>query len=354
MMKAALIDLTGSSTVEENQPLSLEGDDLAPQRVEARITVHVLDDSDDDNDGNGTSSAYIEEIEMQQRASKRRRASPAVSVSSGKGKGNKRRRTESEIFIEKLKQDDLDKLRYPCGICLCDDIELKDMVTLSCNHRFCSSCFVGHCKVKISEARVSRDELVCPGIGCTEPITIHELKAWMDEDDVEKFHRFSLKFYAKSSADAKICPKCGEWFIEVQHCDEANKVEWKRIQCGKCGHAFCGACGQQPHNEGAQRMTCEEFAESLARNATDETEREALLLASLKQSGELHAKCPQKSCGAMCQLIQGCKFGTCGICRKHFCFICGCKLTKAEHHSHFSGQHGPFGQTCKNKTKLQK
>ena len=57
-------------------------------------------------------------------------------------------------------------------------------------------------------------------------------------------------------------------------------------------------------------MTCEEFAESLARNSTDEAEREALLLASLKQSGKCYQKCPH--CGSMC-MLESDAIGTCSM-----------------------------------------
>jgi hypothetical protein len=57
-------------------------------------------------------------------------------------------------------------------------------------------------------------------------------------------------------------------------------------------------------------------------------------------------KCPH--CRTWCVKISGCHFIYCSSsqCRtkQYFCYLCGCKLTEAQHFSHFSGM--PYGDSC--------
>jgi len=97
---------------------------------------------------------------------------------------------------QKERQLALDAQDFSCGLCLADDLKLDQMITLSCEpvgHRFCTECFQGYCKSKISEAQVSTSSLHCPSLGCKTPITIHEMKAHLSEEDFEKYERFTLR-----------------------------------------------------------------------------------------------------------------------------------------------------------------
>lgn len=108
---------------------------------------------------------------------------------------------------------------------------------------------------------------------------------------------------------------------ETLHCsqanlDEANVSTWRAIRCGdpKCGHTFCGRCGQTPHRRdpGAAAATpgkrpeldvsCESFAQSLKAGRDDAVNME-MTRAFLKANGDVTQECP--SCHATGTQIAG-------------------------------------------------
>ena len=124
------------------------------------------------------------------------------------------------------------------------------MVTLSCQpigHRFCKECFGNYCSLKISEALVDTTSLMCPLEDCQTPITPHELRAHVTEENYQKFERFGLRNLC-SLNDWKNCPHCNNWFAEIPT-DEGSVSVWSRVHCQNesCGREFCGKCGQAPH-----------------------------------------------------------------------------------------------------------
>jgi hypothetical protein len=83
-------------------------------------------------------------------------------------------------------------------------------------HRFCKDCFESYCSSKINEANVSDKELVCPEAKCGTPITIHELEGNLSADMLERYTKFTLKSMAETGDEYRTCPKCNEWFVEVE------------------------------------------------------------------------------------------------------------------------------------------
>jgi hypothetical protein len=95
--------------------------------------------------------------------------------------------------------DVFEGLQYKCAICLGDDFNLDEMVSLSCQpigHKYCSDCFVGYCSSKINDGTVTDSDLVCPAPGCGEPVTIHELEAHLSSEQITRYHRLLLKSLA--------------------------------------------------------------------------------------------------------------------------------------------------------------
>ena len=242
------------------------------------------------------------------------------------------RRREAEISAR----------RYECSICLDREVELSDMVTLSClptGHRFCNECFLGYCQSKINDACVSSEQLICPAPGCKTPVTIHEITGehlGMNAELIEKYHRFSLRNVASASDTFRTCPGCNEWFLEV---DLSLPISvWGDITCddSACGYHFCGGCGQAPHlsGGGARNMdplTCQEAA--AFRKASSERNEADEAFASMVRSSQTMQICP--GCKEATVLIAGCKYIKCK-CGVFFCFLCGVKLTKMHHFKHFS------------------
>ena len=79
-----------------------------------------------------------------------------------------------ELLIQLGREEDKDRAereealankRYKCVLCLDDDVKIEDMVTLSCDHRFCRDCLANYLKSKISDALVASSDLICPAQG---------------------------------------------------------------------------------------------------------------------------------------------------------------------------------------------
>jgi len=168
------------------------------------------------------------------------------------------RQTLELLESERMKrQTELESKEYKCDLCLSSDVKLEQMITLSCEpigHRYCIDCFTGYCKSKISEAQVSSSSLHCPSVGCKHPITIFELQAHLSNEDFEKYERFTLRKIGEDDENCRFCPRCQEWFADI---DQENEAIWRSVTCGltTCGHTFCGRCGN-PNHIG----TCEDYA----------------------------------------------------------------------------------------------
>ena len=257
------------------------------------------------------------------------------------------------LLLQIAKMDDEERLkrtrelaekRYTCDICMDNECAIEDMITLSCQpvgHRYCNDCFSGYCGSKISDALVSRNDLICPAENCKTPISIDELKAHVSDEIFCKFERFMLKNMCQDN-NWRTCPHCNEWFADIPQ-EDNDELQWKNVLCGllSCNKTFCGKCGQKPHKgQSDQDLTCEEYAKWIQENADiDVTMAEYLKTAAVQ-------KCPK--CKNVTELQSGsCKFTYCR-CKARFCFLCGITLTEKEHYSHFSGpgNTGPFGKTC--------
>ena len=222
------------------------------------------------------------------------------------------RRERLSLHLLKEERDEREKQlqyqRYSCCICLDNDVELEDMVTLSCEpiaHRLCAACFENYCESKIKDAEVRAHQLVCPMNNCKTPISIHEIKGNVSAKTFEKYERFQMSAFGKDNDDCRFCPKCNEWFAEVPQGDE-DEVVWCKVICGDehCQHAFCGRCGEEPHvGQKNIDVSCEDYAKWKRANETvDEEFNSYRAKAGIVQ-------CPKCKIGGL--LFGGCKFIYC-------------------------------------------
>ena len=140
------------------------------------------------------------------------------------GTADDRATLELLLAEEQARDAELQNKRYKCGICLDDEVSIEDMITLTCDHRFCIDCFKGYCSNKIGEAQVSQKDLVCPETGCKDSLTIDELKGHLDSDILAKYERFMLQGFAEEQG-LLFCPTSCGWFVDVD-LSEANVGTW--------------------------------------------------------------------------------------------------------------------------------
>eukprot|EP01041_Mallomonas_annulata_P006313 gene6313-12772_t len=253
-----------------------------------------------------------------------------------------------EAAIEFLVDEKNDKtnaiLKITCPLCITEEI-ISDMITLSCNHRFCKECFKNYTINKINDNQVKSDELVCPALIdysnklCSSSISVFEIQANIPEDSFLKYERFITHSYCESE-NMRGCPKCNEWYIDINNVLQ-DEIRWKKITCGRCGHIFCGKCGQNPHKaQKDQDLSCEKYATWMTENGkSDETFQKYV------QEQKIFP-CP--SCSMYGALESGCKYMFCR-CKTNYCALCGLRLNQVQHFSHFLGGPGcigPFGTVC--------
>ena len=235
-------------------------------------------------------------------------------------------------FYQFFRQENL----YACLICF-SQLPIKNFITLSCNHRFCSECLISEWELKISQGQVSN--IKCPSEKCENEVNYYILKGNLRKAVFEKYDQLLYNFglYSnekpeKNNEKAIICPSCSsEYFIPK---------ETQYFTCHKCQIPYCSnerCLGEWKKHQG---KTCEEFVK-------EKKQRERTLTPSFLNSNNLK-QCPV--CGSIIE-----KFGNCNLvrccsvrCQKKtlFCFVCLEVLSEKNSLQHFS-QNSSFGK-CNN------
>jgi hypothetical protein len=153
-----------------------------------RGIVYEIDDDDEEADISTNNTNIIQNIDPDEDITESSKHS-IDKLLTEEEEHAKERETENErlyhMFLQAERaqnQCNVDKQKYRCGICMSDDLDLSEMITLSCQpkgHRICCDCMNAYCCNKIQDAEISRKELVCPEVGCSEPITIHEVCSFL-------------------------------------------------------------------------------------------------------------------------------------------------------------------------------
>jgi len=182
---------------------------------------------------------------------------------------------------------------------------------LSCGDSFCKLCLSELIKLQIKDGKVTGSFLKCPS--CEEPLKYQEVIDNVPEEFQDRFNVFYLQTIEFSDEIVRRCPNC-YFFVSVP-------LNQTKIRCPGCTYFYCVKCNI--YHEGA----CEDFNKSIRIEGV--------------------VNCPE--CKEGIQKKSGCNFLLCTWykCngRTCFCYLCGEKLSRDQHFSHF-GKYGPFGEGC--------
>eukprot|EP00946_MAST-07B_sp_MAST-7B-sp1_P004274 g4274.t1 len=222
---------------------------------------------------------------------------------------------------------------FECGICMCDDVGEEDMITLSCNHRFCKQCMLVFVGSLIESHKVLDDEdFVCPETGCNAPLDLPIVKELVSAQTFERLLELKLrKEYAENREEVRTCPKC-EVMVVIEDIEQNSELLDSLTCINKnCRHKFCGRCGLDPH----KGVSCEDYAAFVQAN-----DKSAQIFEEYLRDNNMK-RCPK--CLLPAELKSGCHFIRC-VCKTCYCYLCGRELFEHSHYSHY--HKGPYSKKC--------
>ena len=197
-----------------------------------------------------------------------------------------------------------------CMLCE-DEIPEDDEIenSLSCNHIFCSDCYLNYLDDKINTNKVGNITCMqnkCPTILNSEFIISH-LKG--DERLINKYKKFKLRNDLYSDPNVKFCP--------IPDCESYAKKEGdnKYVQCLE-GHKFCFECSKPWHGK---------------KKCQDEIDKDF----KKWKKNKVLKRCPK--CKMWTEKNHGCNHMTCAECKYQWCWLCGGK---------YSNNHFEVGGGC--------
>eukprot|EP00736_Rhodelphis_marinus_P003799 Rmarinus@m.10793 len=227
-----------------------------------------------------------------------------------------------------------------CSICFTEE----DLVVPACGHGCCRDCWLGYLRVRVMEGDVY--VIPCPCLDgerctqCTSTLSQHFVESLLTEDLLTRYLTFELRSFVLHNPRICWCP--------YPECTRAIQLEGIRIlsdsltehvvvndnilssdlvkeslssytvDCG-LGHYFCLLCREEAHAPcGCQAWKAfkTKLAESLSQEKDSHANADALWLANFTKP------CPNSSCKARIEKIDGCNHMKCRKCGHNFCWEC--------------------------------
>jgi ariadne-1 len=172
-----------------------------------------------------------------------------------------------------------------CRICYTGYKDTSEMVTLPCNHFFCTSCMNDFMEFEV-QTGAGCSALQCPSPKCNCKLPESLVRSIAPPACYEKFCSFMLRSFVEINRSCRWCPNAG--------CDVA--VEYPGggvidVNCS-CGHSFCFACGDEAHRP----VSCPDLKRWKVKNSA-ESENVTWIMANTKP-------CPK--CQVAIEKNQGC------------------------------------------------
>ncbi|KFK38983.1 hypothetical protein AALP_AA3G184900 [Arabis alpina] len=190
---------------------------------------------------------------------------------------------------------------YRCGICF----DPKDMmVSVSCGHLFCSTCWNLYIRISINDGPRCL-MLKCPELSCSAAVGLDMVEKLVSEEDKKKFYKYFVRSYVEDKKKKmKWCPAPG-----CEHAVDFDAGSGSYDVSCLCSHRFCWNCTEEAHRP----VDCDTVARWMLKNSA-EAENTDWLLANTKP-------CPK--CNRAIEKNQGCMHMTCSPpCGHQFCWIC--------------------------------
>lgn len=205
-----------------------------------------------------------------------------------------------------------------CVVCLC---EADTPSEINCGHSYCKGCLVNQCLLTTPPFK-------CPGDSgsCTHNLTVNDVQAVLDKDQLEGVFNRALSAYVRSHSDELLC-------CPTSDCSGIFRVstETTSRSCPVCSAAICTACNALSH----PNLTCAQHRDSMS--------GWTMAFAQWKVENDVQ-DCP--GCRTSIEKPEGCNHMTCEVCGKHFCWKCpqiSVFRSEADVYAHMRVEHESWG-----------
>jgi IBR domain, a half RING-finger domain/Ariadne domain len=259
----------------------------------------------------------------------------------------------SSATSKPISQAQPDDSTWICGICMDDEIDQEDRLSMECGHEYCRDCWSQFLQGQLEEARavggVLAATMYCPHQDCRRKITRAHIEQfaprWLSLYDEINLN----SFIQGNNTTIRWCPGPGCTKVLVHSrrglfLHDRGTVE-PFAKCSFCKTRFCFDCGDAPHEgRGCLRIYDEgvtvdgiDAAEIAAGNeagaqgipqgrnrvaghaGNDNDPRQELMLQG-KTTDRKIRYCPK--CQVPIEKNGGCNHMTCTQCSHHFCWLC--------------------------------
>ncbi|KAH8131206.1 hypothetical protein LI328DRAFT_161343 [Trichoderma asperelloides] len=211
-----------------------------------------------------------------------------------------------------------------CPACFC---EAEDPIRMSCDHVYCSNCFIQMCE---AEKTATREFRICcvkatnsGGTTCQKSFSLSEIQEHLPAEAFEAVLEKSFESYvSRHPGDFTYCqtPDCDQVYrIASPDCERPST-----FTCKKCLVSICTFCHSSHPGKPCDK------AKSIAQSILSDKTKEALGIKS----------CPK--CSMLMEKRDGCNHMTCK-CGAHVCWVCLMSFDEARAcYTHMTDAHGGY------------
>lgn len=208
-----------------------------------------------------------------------------------------------------------------------------DKITYDNAHKICVDCIIANIDIQLKDNKVSLNCLFDSSDNCGGVYDIQTLKAFMSEEQYERYYDLFLineaKELAKTIDNYQICPNCVKYGVEI----DINTNEKIDVKCNRCEKYWCNLCRKPSHNDHCYVI---KFDSKI--NDKDKIIIIDNLINDIISKKLIHI-CPHCESSFIKIDGDGCNLMTCTNCKGHSCYICGIKIFVkfGSYYYHFKG-----------------
>jgi ariadne-1 len=199
-----------------------------------------------------------------------------------------------------------------CEICF-EEIEVSEILELSCGHNFCTSCWKENLHHTINSG--SLQNITCPGYNCVRLIDDDLVLPYITSDDHRsRFTQIITDSFVQFNRLIKWCGAAACTMAII-----VEKVKNVSVKC-HCSNEFCFECKDSVHI----LITCEMLREF--------NDLRGHCLNSAQWISKNSKPCPR--CNVNIEKNGGCNYMSCGSCKLGFCWMCLNPISHDQHGNH--------------------